>query len=52
VSVSAPTCAALLPGGNLLIGSHILNNVREVDRRGTVVWEQATEGQVFRVRVR
>jgi hypothetical protein len=52
ISVSSPTCVAILPGGNLLVGSHILSNVREIDRTGKVLWEQKAEGQVFRVRVR
>jgi hypothetical protein len=52
VPVPSPTCAVTLPGGNLLIGSHILNSVREIDRRGNVVWQHKADGQVFRVRVR
>lgn len=52
VSVASPTCVAPLPGGNLLVGSHILNSVREVDRKGNVLWGQKAPGQVFRVRVR
>jgi HEAT repeat protein len=52
VGVTSPTCVAVLPGGNLLVGSHILANVREIDRRGNVLWQRRAEGQVFRVRVR
>jgi hypothetical protein len=52
VEVASPTCVATLPGGNLLVGSHILSNVREIDRKGKVLWEQKADGQVFRVRVR
>lgn len=52
VPVPGPTSVALLLGGNLLVGSHTLNNVREVDRKGSVVWEHKAEGQIFRVRVR
>jgi hypothetical protein len=52
VSIPSPTCVAVLPGGNFLVGSHILNNVREIDRKGKVLWEHKAEGQIFRVRVR
>lgn len=52
IEVTSPTSVAVLPGGNYLVGSHVLSNVREVDRRGTLLWEQKAEGQVFRVRVR
>jgi hypothetical protein len=52
VGVSSPTCVAVLPGGNLLVGSHILGNVREIDRKGNVLWQHRAGGQVFRVRVR
>jgi hypothetical protein len=34
------------------VGSHRLNSVREIDRKGQVLSEQSAEGQVFRVRVR
>lgn len=52
VNVASPTSVAVLPNGNWLVGSHILNTVRELDAKGAVVWEHKAEGQVFRVRVR
>jgi hypothetical protein len=52
VKVKVPTSVAVLPGGHLLVGSHRLNSVREIDRNGKVLWEQRAEGQIFRVRAR
>lgn len=52
VEVAKPTTVAVLPGGNLLVGSHELNTVREIDAKGKLLWEHKADGQVFRVRVR
>ena len=52
VKVPAATSVAVLPGGHLLVGSHRLNTIREIDRSGKVLWQQRAEGQIFRVRAR
>lgn len=52
INLPGANSVALLPGGNLLVGSHLLNNVREIDARGNVLWEQKAQGQIFRVRAR